>query len=340
MVKKVVLGLMTLMALSVAIPAAAQRPGPPADAPRLRLGPGSGRDGATMIRIVKGTVERISDDFIVMEVESIFVPREGPMKTAPETVKLAVSDYSHFVRGGEKKASLDDFSIGDAAVALTTYTLEKGYALRVLFDPESAVRLRERIAQRLGGRQAGRPGMGPGGPGMAPGRPDMQPGRPGDMRGRFAGRGLPPVLVGTYLGPADADASVRLKLTGVLVRQEPRPMMRERKGHEAPAPREEGRARGQEQRFREFPEPKEVTVQLTERTRLFADGEKATLRGFHPGDEVVAIIRGRPGAEEGAFLMLMADRESARKLMKLLLEQRQRGRGSGPAGRPAEHGAF
>lgn len=328
------IGLMMLLALSLGTPAVGQAAGPPPDAPRLGLGLGLGGDGLQTLRIVKGTIDRISDDFLVLDVESIHVPREGPMENPPDTVKVSLSDSCRFVRAGEPKASAEDFSVGDAVVALTTYEGAEGYSLRVLLDPQSAVKLREMIGQRLGGDRDGRARMGPGGPGG----PGMAPGRPGDVLGRFADRQLPPLLVGTYLGTA-SDGSVRLKLTGMLVRQ-PQPMMGRRGAEDEGAPRGEDRAADRGKRYHEFPEPKEVTVQMGEGARLFADGEKASLRDFKSGDEIVAIIRGRPATGEEASLVLMADRESAGKLMKLLLERARRGRQGGSGERPAEPGAF
>ncbi|OPX22410.1 MAG: hypothetical protein B1H03_04465 [Planctomycetales bacterium 4484_113] len=343
MLKRISIGLSGITALIVVFmstAALAQPFSPPQGAPGKALGRRSGVERRDAIRIIKGTIERISDDFIVLDVDTVFIPREGAMKPAPETVKLAVADASHFVKAGEKRASLEDFSAGEPVVALTTYKVESGYTLRALLDPESALKARERMAQRFGIQRGGRSGMMRGGPRERGGMdPSMSPGRPGDMRGGLAGRGLPPLLVGTYLGPSDNGAAVRLKLTGMLVRQ-PRTMMRERKGEDRGLPRGGDRAVDRGKRYHEFPEPKEVTVQLTGRCRLFSGGEKATLRDFESGDEIVAIIRGRAGAGEEAFLMMMADHESAAKLMKLLVEHGRRVHQRGLGERPAKPGAF
>jgi len=231
-------------------------------------------------RIIKGAIDRIGDDYVVIKVENIFVPREGPLADPPETVRLSLSEDVKLVTAEGRSSSLADFNKGDAVVAITTFE-EGAYSLRALVSAQVAAAMRQKLGQRMRERMG-----------------DRRPGMPGRFGNEGRGRGMmaqrPAVLVGTFEG-REKDA-VRLTLTGFL---------------------KPGGADGLE--VQPFPEEKTVTVHITERTRLFRGGERVSIRDFQPGEEIVALLPRRgAGASEDTSLLLLADRASAEKLGELL----------------------
>ncbi len=258
-----------------------------ATAAQAQRGPGEGRGAglglmADNCRIVKGSVEKITDDYVTISVDEILVPREGPLSDKPDSVRVSFGEDCRFVTEKGRESEASDFSKGDAVVAITTFEDGK-YALRALVSAEVAAAMRKQIGERIRDRRGERErGM--------PGRSDRGQGQQGLMERQRAH-----LLVGVFEGVGEDGVEMTLK--GIL---KPSP---------TGAPEVEP-----------FPEEKTVTVSIGERTRYFHDGEKASVTDFAPGEDIVAMII-RPGPEgsaEGPVLMLLADKESAEKLRELV----------------------
>jgi len=255
---------------------------------RMGMGPGMGQ-GMENVRIVKGTLDRVSGDTASIKVEAIFVPREGPMEDPPDSIRMKLTDTTRFATGKSRDALLEDFNKGDAVVAITSYEDGK-YTVRMLMTADLAAAMRRGMGERMRGFDGrGSRGMGQGrrggeGPQWGPGAMRER------MRDRMGDR--PPVLAAVYEG-AKGPGEVQLTLKGFVL-----------PGKDGPS-------------LREFPEAREVTVQVGDRARIFNDGAKATLRDFKHGEEVFVVIT-RAGRGEGAQLILLADRESAERLREIL----------------------
>jgi hypothetical protein len=243
-------------------------------------------------RIVKGTLDRVGEDYLSIAVEDIFVPREGPLEDPPETVRVSLGDVCHFLTEEGRDSALSDFTKGDAVVAVTSYE-DGDYSLRALISSDMAAAMRQRMGQRMKERRE-RMGQGMQGPG----------GRFGGQRGPgMMGRQMmPPLLVGTF-DSFDRDG-VTLTLKGVL-----RPT-----GEDEPD-------------IRQLPEEKTVTVRVFDRTRFFHDGERASIDDFEKGENIIALIpRRSAGRDEGPVLMLLTDKVSAEKLRDLMRGMREKRR--------------
>jgi plastocyanin len=236
-------------------------------------------------RIVKGTIDRLSGDYVSITVEDIFVPREGPMENPPDTVRVSIGDETRFVTKEGRDSELSDFSKGDMIVAITVFEDGK-YTLRCLATSDVAAGMRQKMGQRIKERRHQQQESRMRGPG---GRFEGQRGQ--GMMGR---QQQPPMLVGTFEG-YDKDG-VTIIIKGVLV------------------PSGEGK-----RDIKQLPEEKTVTVRIFDRTRFFHGGEKASIDDFSKGEGIVAMIPRRgAGRDEGPMLMLLADKASVEKLRDLM----------------------
>lgn len=252
---------------------------------------GAGADGGQGMgpmpenaRIIKGTIDRVGGDYVSIAVEDIFVPREGPMDDPPETVRVTIGDDARFVTKEGRDSELSDFSKGDMVVAITAFEDGK-YTLRCLVSSDVAAGMRKRMGERIKERRGQQQGRGMRGPG----------GRFEGQRGQgMMGRQQMPLVVGTFEG-YDRDG-VTIIIKGVLLPT----------GKDKP-------------NIKQLPEEKTVTVRISDRTRFFHGGEKATIDDFSKGEGIVAMIPRRgAGRDEGPVLMLLADKASAEKLRNLM----------------------
>jgi hypothetical protein len=266
---------------------------------------GAGQDQPRNGRIVKGTIESISDGKVTVAVESIFIPREGAMKDAPKKLTVTINDDTRFVtkeNGRDGKRS--DFKKGDEVVLMTTYDKDE-YTLRAMMTPDVAAAMRKQLGEKM--RQRGENGQGQRGENGRGGQ--GQRGMGGNGQGQRgmglngpnamgADRQRPPVFVATYDGRT--KDTVKLTLTGII------------KPNAGGTPKVEA-----------LPQKKTVEVSISDRTRLFLNGEKASIREFKKGDQVIVMI---PQAREKGVeptLMLMADKESAGKLREMMRDRVQ-----------------
>ncbi len=281
MLKRIAVFAIIALAVIAASAAYAQRQG------------GAGQDQPRNGRIVKGTIESISDGKVTVAVESIFIPREGEMKDAPKRLTVAINDNTRFVtKEGGRDAKRSDFKKGDEVVLMTEYEKDE-YTLRAMMTPDVAAAMRKQLGEKM--RQRGNTGQaGQGQRGMGMNGPNAM----------GADRQRQPVFVATYDGRT--KDTVKLTLTGII------------KPSAGGTPKVEA-----------LPQKKTVEVSIGDRTRLFLNGEKASIREFKKGDQVIVMI---PRAnEKGAepMLMLMADKESAGKLREMMrdrIQERRNGR--------------
>jgi hypothetical protein len=255
---------------------------------------GAGQDQPRNGRIVKGTIESISDGKVTVAVESIFIPREGAMNDAPKKLTVAINDDTRFVtKEGGRDAKRSDFKKGNDVVLMTTYENDE-YTLRAMLTPEVAAAMRQKLGEKM--RQRGENGQGQRGMGgNGQGQRGMGLNGPNAMG---ADRQRPPVFVATYDGRT--KDTVKLTLTGII------------KPNAGGTPKVEA-----------LPQKKTVEVSISDRTRLFLNGEKASIREFKKGDQVIVMI---PQAREKGVeptLMLMADKESAGKLREMMRDRVQ-----------------
>jgi Cu/Ag efflux protein CusF len=246
-------------------------------------------------RIVKGTIESISDGKVTVAVESILIPREGEMSDAPKNLSVIINEDSRFVNKEKgRNAKRADFKKGDDVVLMVVYEDGK-FTLRAMLTPEIAVEMRQQMGEKMRDRGNGR------------GASENSPygprggGRPGPGFGSQGGERLrdnPPVFVAVFEGRT--NDSVKLTIVGILKPSD-----------------------GEKPTIEKLPEKKSVTVVIGDNTRLFIKGKKATIKSFKKGDEVIVVIPRREGEKGKGRLALMADKESAAKLREMLRDRIQ-----------------
>jgi hypothetical protein len=302
MLKRIAVFAIIALAVIAASAAYAQRQG------------GAGQDQPRNGRIVKGTIESISDGKVTVAVESIFIPREGEMKDAPKRLTVAINDNTRFVtKEGGRDAKRSDFKKGDEVVLMTTYEKDE-YTLRAMMTPDVAAAMRKQLGEKMRQRgNTGQAGQGQRGMGMnGQGQRGMSGNGQNGQRGMGmngpnamgADRQRQSVFVATYDGRT--KDTIKLTLTGII------------KPSAGGTPKVEA-----------LPQKKTVEVSIGDRTRLFLNGEKASIREFKKGDQVIVMIprTNEKGAEP--ILMLMADKESAGKLREMMrdrIQERRNGR--------------
>jgi hypothetical protein len=297
MLKRIAVFAIIALAVIAASAAFAQRQG------------GAGQDQPRNGRIVKGTIESISDGKVTVAVESIFIPREGEMKDAPKKLTVAINDDTRFVTKEDgRDAKRSDFKKGDDVVLMTTYENDE-YTLRAMLTPEVAAAMRQKLGEKIrqrgntGQAGQGQRGMGSNGQGQRGmnGNGQGQRGMGGNGQngqGGMHNRQLPALLSAT-IESVKGD-TVKLTLTGVY-----KP------------------SQGKELTIEPMQEKKTVEVTINDRTRFFVNGKKAQLSDFNRG-EVVAVLIPRRGAKDSeAVLTLMADKDSVGKLRDMLREKMQ-----------------
>ncbi len=248
------------------------------------------------MRIIKGTVERISGEEITVKVENIFAPRVGEVSDAPSTLRIGVPEKVRVVKDLERDSKLTDFKKGDQIVVMAVYDEDGGYTARAVMDPTSAMKLRERIGSRMGERFRGRDDRG-------------RLGMRDRLKARFQ-RAMHPPVSATFLGLGDDQGTVKLEIKGPY--RPPVEILGDRDFPTRHAPK------------RPLPEPRIVTVKVGEGAKFFLRGEKASLSDFKKGSEVVALIRrGSPAVDGQPILLFLGDEQSAEKFAELMRDRMQ-----------------
>ena len=246
------------------------------------------------VRIIKGTLDKVAKDTITVTVESIFIPRRGELENPPKKLEISIGEKFRAVKGMDKTKTLEDFSVGEKVVVIATYDEGKGYVGRTIMDPESALRLRERLGQKMQRR------------------PDGEKGEPGrgfwrDKIGRFGfGARIPPAFTATFLGLGEEPGTVRLHLEGFY----------------RPRWVEEGLRPPEWCEPLKLQEAREIVVKLADKAKIFKEGEPAELSDFKKGEKVVVMIRGFRFMEQAEpMLLILADEQSAEKFRDLWRER-------------------